>query len=180
MPGRQPKLCSKGVDYYRQNRSRFDRPARVRLRQLLFADRQTAERTREFWLQGGPYESVVEEVSANPSAHVGEEGEFTHSSLPPIFAETLFGLQAGEISEVLRADYGFHVFQVVEHLDAGLLPLEEVFETLLEELMIRQRQQELDRLVAEARERYNVRVFERNLPFNYRGKYGSNTTHENP
>lgn len=166
------------ADHYRLDRDRFTRPERIHLRQLLFADRRSAERIRELWIQGESYDTVVGEVVANPTAHVGEEGAFARSSLPPVFAETLFGLHEGEISEVMRADYGFHVFQVVEHLVAGMVPLEEVREAVFEELMIHNRQEALARLVAEARQRYNVRVFERNLPFNYRGRYGSNTTHE--
>jgi len=167
------------ASYYRQNLPRFDLPERVHLRQFLFTDRGTADRIRLLWSEGAPYNSVVEELANDPTAHVGEEGEFTRSGLPPVFAEALFTLEDGEVSEVLPADYGFHVFQVVRHMGAGVVPLEEVFETLHEELATRRREEALLQLAAEARERYNVRVFERNLPFNYRGKYGSNATHEN-
>lgn len=166
------------ASYYRRNLPRFDRPERVHLRQLLFTDQGTADRIRSLWVEGAPYRSVVEELANDPTAHVGEEGEFARSGLPPVFAEAIFALQDGAVSEVLPADYGFHVFQVVRHLGAGVAPLEEVFATLAEELATRQHQEVLRQLAADARQRYNVRVFKRNLPFNYRGRYGSNTTHE--
>ena len=61
-----------------------------------------------------------------------------------------------------------------------MVPLGEVMSTLETEVAERRREEILRELVAEARERYNVRVFERNLPFNYAGRYGSGSTDENP
>jgi len=88
------------ANYYRQNETRFDLPERVYLRQLLFADQATAERARELWSGGAPYKSVVEGVVDAPSAHVGEEGEFSREQLPPVFADVLFALEDGEVSPV--------------------------------------------------------------------------------
>ena len=167
------------ADYYRQNLPQFDLPERVELRQLLFIDRATAERIRELWSLGTAFATIGEELADDSTAHVGEAGEFSRQDLPPVFAEVLFGLAEGEISEVLPADYGFHVFQVTRQLEAGVIPLQEASAGIREALMSRMREEVLSRLAAEARQRYNVRVFERNLPFNYLGRYGTDSTHEN-
>lgn len=159
--------------YYQQHKASFDLPERVYLRQFLFSDRHTADRMRDLWVRGTSYEVLVGGLSDNPMAHVGEEGDFSRRDLPPAFAEVLFGLADGEVSEVMTADYGFHVFQVVRHLSPGLAPLAEVSVQIFEELLQSQRQEALSRLVEEARGRYNVRVFERNVPFNYQGMYGA-------
>ena len=165
--------------FYRENRARFDLPERILMRQLLFTDREIAERTRSQWAAGASYQEIIDGVAPYPTAHAGEEGEFTRASLPPAFADVLFDLDDGGVSEVLEADYGFHVFQVVRHFPAGLAPLSEVAEEIGAELASRQQQEHLERLVGEARERYNVRVFERNVPFNYEGEYDSNLNNEN-
>ena len=167
------------ASYYRQHQPRFDLPARIHLRQLLFTDRVVADRIRDLWSRGVSYRAIEEELADEPAAHVGEEGQFSREQLPPVFAEALFGLAAGEVSEVMPVEYGFHVFQVVRHLSAGVVPFAEVSERLREDLVTRRREEILVELAAEARERYNVRVFERNLPFNYRGRYGSSEPHEN-
>lgn len=166
------------AEFYEQNLRQFDLPERLHLRQLLFTDRVTAEQVRDSWSQGLAYDGVIERLADDPAAHVGEEGAFSRRELPPVFADALFALGDGQISEVVPVDYGFHVFQVVRHLDAGVAPLEEVSLSIREELLRRRGERVLDQLVAEARERYNVQVFERNLPFNYRGQYGSDRTHE--
>jgi len=159
--------------YFQENQSRFDLPERVYLRQILFTDRAVADKARNLWVQGAPYQAVVDELADDRRAHVGEEGEFSRQDLPPAFAETLFDLADSEVTEVLAADYGFHVFQVVSHHGAGVVSLQDAADGIRRELNQLQREEALILLAAEARERYNVRVFERNLPFNYLGRYGS-------
>jgi hypothetical protein len=160
--------------YYESHRSAYNRPERVHLRQLLITDRAIAHEVQDLWSSGVAYSAMLERLAEDPSVHVGEEGEFSWQALPTAFAEPLFSLDDGEVSEVLEADYGFHVFQVVRQMPAEVVPLSTVADEIREELEEQHRRRELQRLVAEARERYNVRVFERNLPFNYVGKYGSN------
>ena len=61
---------------------------------------------------------------------VVDQGEFTRDDLPEEFRDRVFGLQAGEVSEILEADYGFHIFQVVERLEAAVVPLELASESI--------------------------------------------------
>jgi hypothetical protein len=164
--------------YYRRNRASFDLPERVYLRQLLFTERSVAERIRQRWASGAQYADILDEVAAVETAHAGEEGVFARTELPPAFADLLFGLADGTVSEVLPADYGLHVFQVVRHHPAGIAPIAEVADEINDVLIDQRRQEALAQLVAEARERYNVRVFERNVPFNYQGEFDSNIDDE--
>jgi parvulin-like peptidyl-prolyl isomerase len=69
------------------------------------------------------------------------------------------------------ADYGFHIFQVAGREPAQVVPLEQA----RGEILGRLRQERADRLlrslVEDARSRYNVSIYERNLPFGYEGSY---------
>lgn len=162
------------VAHYERHRRDYERPESVYLRQLLLTDREVADRLRGMWAAGVPYEEVLDRFADDESLHVGQEGEFTRSDLPAAVAETLFSLRPGEVSEVLAADYGFHVFQVLRHVPPGSVPLSEVAESIRLELESRRRDELLSDLVNRARRRYNVRVFERNVPFNYVGEFESN------
>ena len=75
------------------------------------------------------------------------------------------------VSAPVATDYGFHLFQVVERLPAGTVPMSAVAAEIRETLRRERTEQRLAELVGEARRRYNVRVFGRNLPFNYQGLY---------
>ncbi len=97
----------------------------------------------------------------------------SRDDLPPAFADRIFALAPGESSEIIRADYGFHIFQVTERRPAELVPLAEAEPEIRERLARERSQGAVEKLAAEALERYDVEVYRRNLPFNYQGSYES-------
>ncbi|HSK78110.1 MAG TPA: peptidylprolyl isomerase [Thermoanaerobaculia bacterium] len=158
--------------YYQEHRQEFARPERVRLRQILTEDRAAAERALEQVTAGTDFAEVARKLSRDPSASSGGyQGELSREDLPPAFADVIFGLKPGEVSRIVQADYGFHLFQVVARAPAEVVPLEGA----RGEIVAKLRQQQADRLLAslvtEGRNRYNVTVYARNLPFNYAGSY---------
>ncbi|HEV8581268.1 MAG TPA: peptidylprolyl isomerase [Thermoanaerobaculia bacterium] len=158
--------------YYQAHQAEFSRPERVRVRQILTEDRGTAEKALREIEAGAAFEEVARRLSRDPSAAAGgDQGELSRSDLPPAFAEVIFNLQEGEVSRLVPAEYGFHIFQVTGRQPAEVVPLEQA----RGEIVAKLRRQEADRLlrslVQEARTRYNVRVYERNLPFGYEGSY---------
>jgi PPIC-type PPIASE domain len=170
-----PPGAAEIAEYYRRHRQDFARPERVRLRQILAEDRQTAERAEQAIQGGEEFAAVARRLSrADAATGSGYQGELARSDLPPALVDVIFGLRPGEVSRVVPADYGFLVFQVVERLPAAVMPLDAVGA----EIAARLRRERADRarasLVREARARYNARVYERNLPFEYEGSYGEN------
>ncbi len=161
--------------YYRAHRQEFARPERVRLRQILTEDRGTAERALRAIQRGEDFQAVARRLSRDAgAAGGGYQGELARADLPPAFVEAIFGLRPGEVSRVMPADYGFHIFQVVERLPEEVMPLA----AATGEIAARLRRERADRarasLVQQARARYNAEVYERNLPFEYEGSYGEN------
>jgi peptidyl-prolyl cis-trans isomerase C len=138
---------------------------------VLLTNQVAASDLRQLWAWGATYDQIVERVEEIPDAFVGQEGEFTREDLPGSFANLLFSLDVGTISDVLNTDYGFHVIQVVEHFPETQLDLGSVEDEIRRELEQKRTYEGLERLVESARERYNVRVFVRNVPFNYEGIY---------
>lgn len=158
--------------FYQAHRQEFARPERIGVRQILTEDRTTAERALKEIAAGHPFEEVARRLSRDPSAASGGyQGELTRADLPPAFAEVIFNLKPGEVSRLVPAEYGFHIFQVVEREPAEVEPLEQARGEILDRL----RQERADRLlrllVQDARRRYNVVIYERNLPFGYEGSY---------
>lgn len=158
--------------YYREHRDDYARAERVRLRQILVEDRETVERALEELRSGKDFGEVARRYSRDSTGETGGvQGELSRDELPPMFAETIFALEPGEVSDIVEAEYGFHLFQVMERLPAEVLPLELVEDEIRRRLRERSADRRLDRLVEEARNRYPVEVQIRNLPFDYRGSF---------
>ena len=158
--------------WYAAHRESFRRPERVELAQILTDDRLTAERARREIAAGSDFAAVARRVSSDPAAASGgQTGLFAREDLPPAFAEIVFKLDEGGVSEVVATDYGFHVFQVRRHLPAEVPALEEVRDQVIARLTAERADAALARLVSQARSRYAVQVFDRNLPFAYHGAF---------
>jgi hypothetical protein len=158
--------------YYQAHRNEFARPERVRLRQILIEDRATAERALRELAGGTDFAEVARRLSRDPGAASGGfQGELSREDLPPAFTDVIFSLQPGEVSRLVPAEYGFHIFQVVSRSPAEVVPLEQARGEILERLRQERADHALAELVGEARRRYNVLVYGRNLPFEYRGSY---------
>jgi hypothetical protein len=159
--------------YYQAHREEFARPERVRLRQILTENRAAAEEARREIVAGTSFEEVARRLSRDPSAGAGGyQGELARGDLPPSFADVIFGLRPGEVSPIVPAEYGFHLFQVIGREPAEVVPLAAAREEVLARLRRQKADQLLRSLVQEARSHYNVKVYERNLPFGYEGSYG--------
>jgi hypothetical protein len=163
--------------YYQAHRQELARPERVRLRQILTQDRKAAEEARREVMAGAPFEAVARRLSRGPNAAAGgDQGELARGDLPPSFADLIFSLKPGEVSPVVPAEYGFHLFQVIEREPAQKVPLAAAREEILARLRQQNADQLLRSLVQAARSRYNVKVYERNLPFGYEGSYHAKKT----
>lgn len=172
------------VEFYAAHPERFERPPRVRLRQILTEERQLAEDAlaeiragadfgavaRRLAGEGGTDDAAGGDTSGNGFVG-GSLGELSREDLPPAFAEVILELEPGEVSGVVEAEYGFHLFQVTEKLPAETVPLEVAWDEIERELLQRRADRLLTELAEEAHRRYDVSVWERNLPFNYRGIY---------
>ena len=167
--------------FYLAAPQRFDRPLRVRLRQLLVEDEATARRAVEQIESGVEFSHVAKRLGAAGKGAVGSlQGVVSRSEVPPVYEPVIFALAEGEVSEVVRAEYGYHVFQVVERLPERRLTLEEATPEIRRELERLATERALGSLVKRAAERYNIEVHERNLPFRYRGRYSQTSPLSDP
>jgi parvulin-like peptidyl-prolyl isomerase len=160
--------------YYAEHREDYARPERVHLRQILVEEKADAERALAAVRAGADFGDVARRLSQEPAAPMGgDQGELARGELPPAFADLIFNLKPGEVSGIVPTDYGFHLFQVLEHLPAQELPLADAAPEIRKLLARQANERRLDELVRDARDRYNPEVYERNLPFNYHGRYSA-------
>ncbi len=159
--------------YYREHPKQFELPERIDLRQILVNDRATAEAALARLRAGESFAAVAADAEGEDSRGGWIQEGLTSDSLPPAFAETIFALESGEISEIVEADYGFFLFEVSERHAAQELSLVQATPRIRATLEREAADRALGDLVEEATGRYNVAVFEQNLPFDYLGTYRS-------
>jgi peptidyl-prolyl cis-trans isomerase C len=129
------------VEYYNSNPDVFVRDEQVRARHILItvdegADldtdqraRQRAEQARERAVAGEDFAELARELSEGPSApNGGDLGFFTRATMAPAVAEAAFALEPGDISDVVKMRFGYHVIKVEERRPSGSIPIDEAQE----------------------------------------------------
>ena len=116
-----PQPSEAQVDAYLTQHPELDgNGERLRLRQLILPDQATAQVACDRVRGGEDFLTVSRALSRAPNATTGGLlGWVERGQLPPEFEAAVFGLTAGELSEPVPSNAGWHVFQVVERHTAG-------------------------------------------------------------
>ncbi|MFO7748683.1 MAG: SurA N-terminal domain-containing protein [Desulfobacteraceae bacterium] len=133
--------------YYEENLEEFKVPPKVEARHILIkvaenadtenvqAAKKQADQVYEKALAGEDFASLAETFSQGPSKNSGGYlGSFTRDSMVKPFADKAFSMEAGDISEPVRTQFGFHVIKVEAKFDASEKSFEEAKPAITERL----------------------------------------------
>jgi peptidyl-prolyl cis-trans isomerase C len=148
------------ASFYADNPEMFKNDAQVHARHIITAAgpdadadtiakaRAKAEAAHKRAVAGEDFAELARELSEGPSAPTGGDlGFFSRDQMVPEFADAAFALEPGQISEVVRSGFGFHVIKVEEKRPAGTLPLDEVSDHLRSLLEQQQTGEEVGKMV---------------------------------
>jgi len=113
---------------YEKRLPQLSPPPQIHARHILVKTKEEAEAARKRVVEGGePFEAVAKEVSIGPSASKGGDlGFFGKGRMVPAFEKAAFALKAGEVSEPVKTQFGWHVIKVVEKKQRKAPTFEEV------------------------------------------------------
>lgn len=130
---------------YEERRAAAAREAPRRIRHILLevpdtasadAVREEAEALRERILAGEGFASVAEAASDDPGSarNGGDLGLVRRGDFVEPFEEAAWALEAGELSEPVRTEFGWHLIEVTEVRSPDIPPFEEMRAALREEI----------------------------------------------
>lgn len=112
--------------YYDQHKAEFDRPDQVRARQIVVASEEEGQKVLGLLRQGEPFAEVAKQHSMSPDSEEGGDlGFFARNEMPAEFDAVVFKLTPGRLSDLVKSEYGYHVFLVEEQRKAHQLSLVE-------------------------------------------------------
>lgn len=135
--------------YYEANKARFRRPASADVHHILKAaqpdatdeETQTAKQAigalRDRILAGEAFEAVAKEASDCPSAADGGQ-------LPKIYKgqgvfkeleDAAFSQKIDKVGDIIKSPSGFHLVKVTARTDAGIVPFEEIKDSIKQQLL---------------------------------------------
>jgi peptidyl-prolyl cis-trans isomerase D len=136
---------------YQANIQQYMVPDRVHVEHILFMTvgkpdavvaelKNQAEDVLKQVKKGGKFEDLAKKYSEDSGSKDkgGDLGWITKGQTVPEFEKTAFSLSPGQVSDVVRSQYGFHIIKVLESEKAHTKPLDEVKNTLIPSLKLNQ------------------------------------------
>jgi peptidyl-prolyl cis-trans isomerase D len=150
--------------YYNENRDRYRVQDRVRVTHILLKTtdkkeeeiKQAEAKAQDLWKQARSGKDFAELAKAHSDDSVsaqkgGEIGWVTRGQTVPEFEQKAFSMQAGEISDLVKTQYGFHIIKLLEKEQSRQKPFAEVSETIRQELAKERMEMERTRWADRAR-----------------------------
>ncbi len=137
--------------FYEASPNRFMGPVRVKVRHVVLPDSVTAKAVLKELKAGANFAKLAREKSIDSVSAVGggDLGQLTEGVALPAslagseqYVSTVFKLKAGEMSDIVHTNLGYHIALAYERIDAELRPFESVRKRI-EDSIVSERSQKL-------------------------------------
>ena len=154
--------------YYNQNRAQYQQQNGFYVREIRVPEEVEARRIRQLATQKpNDFNVLAKENSKAPTAINGGLMYYETQQLPPVLEQAITPLKAGEISNVVKSNYGYHIFKLEKRAEP--LTLEQVKEDIKKELLRTKNQALIEQFNQRALSAAKLKIYRDRLGFNYIG-----------
>lgn len=133
---------SKGIEvdedqlfnFYEEEKQRFTTEEQRRAQHILIEDKAQAQSVLDQLNQGGSFSELAKRYSMDPGSkdNAGDLGFFTRGVMVPEFEEKVFSMKPGELSNLVKSDFGYHIIKLNEIQSGDVKSFESVRTELTE------------------------------------------------
>ena len=147
--------------FYEQNKDKFKTGEQIKASHILVKTEKEAKDILAQIKSGGNFEELAKKNSVDSSsAKGGDLGWFGKGSMVPAFEKAALALKEGQVSEVVKSDFGFHIIKLTGKRPAGIRPLEEVKEQIKGAIMPTKQQEVFQKIKEELKKTAKITVKE--------------------
>jgi peptidyl-prolyl cis-trans isomerase C len=152
------------LTYYEENKNNFITKEQVYLYNILVETEEVAQDILEKLKAGGDFIEIAKEKSTGPSAAQGGDlGYVSKGDLIPEIENVVFALEIGDISDIIKSEYGFHILKVTDKKPEVLKTFEEVKEEIAPTLLSTKQKEAFDNLLEELKSQVTIEINEEAL-----------------
>ncbi len=158
--------------FYDENLDKFKSPAQVRASHILIkvdpeADEAKKAETKKKMediqarlKNGEDFAALAKEYSECPSAAKGGDLDyFSHGKMDPTFEEAAFGLEPGQVSDIVKTSFGYHLIKTVDKKPETTATFDEAKDKIIKNLSQQKFQKQVLELTKELRNKSEVETF---------------------
>jgi parvulin-like peptidyl-prolyl isomerase len=147
-------------EHYAENQDQYGQPESREVRHILVETQQEAVQIRQQLTSGGNFEALAKEHSKDPgSAEQGGKLTVSRGQTVPEFDQAAFTLEKDALSRPIKTQYGFHIIQPLSEVtEAKTTPLEEVKDSIRQQLLQTKRNEKMTEWVEETKQEFAERT----------------------
>ncbi len=145
--------------FYQQNKEKFKSGDQIKASHILVKTEKEAKEILAQIKGGGNFEELAKKSSVDSSATKGGDlGWFGKGSMVPAFEKAALALKEGQISEIVKSDFGFHIIKLTGKRAAGIRPFEEVKDQIKGAIMPTKQQEVFQKIKDELKKSAKVSI----------------------
>lgn len=146
-------------EYYNDNEDQFVMEEQVEASHILVEEKETAEEVLDKLNAGADFAELAVEYSIDGSASQGGIlGTFPRGRMVKPFEDAAFSLDAGDLSEIVETDFGYHIIKVTDKQEAGKISFDESKDQIKEALLNQKQVETLNNYIRDLRENADVEI----------------------
>jgi peptidyl-prolyl cis-trans isomerase C len=147
--------------FYEQNKDKFKSGEQMKASHILVKTEKEAKDILAQLKSGANFEALAKKSSIDSSAAKGGDlGWFGKGSMVPVFEKAALALKEGQISGIVKSDFGFHIIKLTGKRAAGIRPFEEVKEQIKGAIMPTKQQEVFQKIKDELKKTAKITIKE--------------------
>lgn len=150
--------------YYEENKESFVSAEEVRAKHILVKEEEEAKKVKEEIEAGKSFEEAAKEYSTCPSKDKGGDlGFFSKGRMVPEFEKAAFELEIGQLSDLVKTQFGYHLIVVEEKKESSIKTFDQVKEQIKQNLLRGEQTKVYTNKFNELKSKYSVEMNEDEL-----------------
>ncbi len=145
--------------FYDENKDKFKAGDQVKASHILVKTEKEATDILAQLKGGAKFEDLAKKFSTDSTASKGGDlGWFPKGAMVPEFDKVAFNLKEGEMSGIVKTQFGFHIIKVTGKRPAGITPYEEVKEQIKSNLLPAKQQEIFTKMKEEMKKSAKISI----------------------
>ncbi len=146
--------------YYDANKDKFMEPEKIRVSHILVNNEAEAKDILTGLNGGADFAALAKEKSQCPSKDKGGDlGLLARGQTVPEFEQAAFALQPGQLSEVVKTQFGYHIIKVTEKQPGKERSFDEAKDQIKQTLLSQKQKEYFDSLLLELKDKNKVVIY---------------------
>lgn len=146
--------------YYDANKDKFMEPEKIKVSHILVNSEAEAKDILVGLNGGADFAALAKEKSQCPSKDKGGDlGLLAKGQTVPEFEQVAFSLQPGQLSEVVKTQFGYHIIKVTEKQPAKERSFDEAKEQIKRTILAQRQKERFDVLLKELKDKNKIVIY---------------------